>query len=152
MNVYALHVETKYFYKHQKYISSPHKPACDSSTQYRGFDPEIPASWARRSDGNNKPREMVTHPSIGTILWTEHRCCWSRLLGYWAQSWMSHHSDAGYSNGLIIPTSWYSFCRPQKDDRPSQLHLLLIQQLSRIITQDPRIPSPSPKPLSQHQA
>ena len=30
----------------------------------------------------------------------------SSLLGYWAQSWTGHHSDAGYSNGSIIPASW----------------------------------------------
>ena len=51
-----------------------------------------------------------------------------------------------------IPASWHSFCRPQKDDRQSQPHVELIQQLSRIRTQDPGIPSPPPERLSQHQA
>ena len=31
-----------------------------------------------------------------------------------------------------IPASWHSFCRPQNCDRPSQPHLVLIQQQSRI--------------------
>ena len=60
------------------------------------------------------------HPSIGTILCIEHWCLQSSVMGYWAQSWTSRHSDAGYSNGSIIPASWYSFCQPQKDDRLSQ--------------------------------
>ena len=51
-----------------------------------------------------------------------------------------------------IPACWHSFCRPQKDDRQSQPHLVLIQQPSGILTQDPRIPSPPLWPLSQHQA
>ena len=66
--------------------------------------------------------------SIGTILCAEHCCCLSSLLSCWAQSWTGRHSNAGYSNGSIIPVSWYSFCRPQKDDRLSQPHLVLIQQ------------------------
>ena len=60
--------------------------------------------------------------SIGTTLYTECQCCRSSLLGYLAQSWNGRHSNAGYSNGSIIPASWYSFCRPQKDDRLSQPH------------------------------
>ena len=51
-----------------------------------------------------------------------------------------------------IPASWHSFCQPRKDDRQSQPHLVLIQQPRGILTQDPRIPSPPPEPLSQHQA
>ena len=39
-----------------------------------------------------------------------------------------------------IPASWHSFCRPRKDDRQSQPHLVLIQQQNGIWTQDPRIP------------
>ena len=54
------------------------------------------------------------HPSIGVILCTERLCCQSSLLGYWAQSWTGHHSNTGYSNGSIIPASWYSFYQPQK--------------------------------------
>ena len=79
------------------------------------------------------------HSSIGTILCAERWCCLS-LLGNWAQSWMGRH------------WRWYSFCQPQKDDRLSQPHLVLIQQPSGIWTQDQRIPSPPPQPLSQHQA
>ena len=85
------------------------------------------------------------HPFIGTILCAERWCCLSSsLMGYWAQSWTGCHSDAGYSNGSIIPASWYSFCRPRKDDRLSKSHLVLIQQPSRIWTSDLLIPSPSP--------
>ena len=51
-----------------------------------------------------------------------------------------------------IPARWHSFCRPQKDDRQSQPHLVLIQQPSGIWTQDPGIPSPPPVPWSQHKA
>ena len=51
-----------------------------------------------------------------------------------------------------IPASWHSFCRPRKDDRQSQLHLVLIQQPSGIWTQDPRISNPLLEPLSQHKA
>ena len=72
---------------------------------------------------------------------TEHQCCHSSLLGYWAQSWTRHHSNTAYSNGSIILASWYSFFWPQKYDRLSQPHLVLIQQPSRIWTQEPRIPS-----------
>ena len=82
---------------------------------------------------------------IGTILCAERWCCLSSLLGYWAQSWTGRHSDS-------IPAWWHSFCRPRKDDGLSQPHLVLIQQLSGIWTQDPRTPSPPPEPLSQHQA
>ena len=46
----------------------------------------------------------IVHPSIGTILCTERRCCRSSFLGYWAQSWTGRHSDAGYSNDSIIPS------------------------------------------------
>ena len=62
----------------------------------------------------------------------------------WAQSWTGRHSDTGYSNSSIVPASWYSFCWPRKDDRLNQPHLVVIQQPSRIWTQDPRIPSPPP--------
>ena len=51
-----------------------------------------------------------------------------------------------------IPASWHSLCRPQKDDRQNKPHLVLIQQPNGILTQDSRIPSPPPQPLSQHQA
>ena len=80
--------------------------------------------------------------SIGAALCTEQQCCWSSLLGYWAQSWMGHHSDAGNSNGSIIPANWHSFRRPRKDDRLSQPHLELIQQPTGTQTQDPRTSSP----------
>ena len=43
-----------------------------------------------------------------------------------------------------IPACWHSFCRARKDNRQSQPHLVLIQQLSGISTQDPRIQSPPP--------
>ena len=46
---------------------------------------------------------LSIHPSIGTILYAERWCCLSSLLGYWAQSWMGHHSITGYQ------ASWYSF-------------------------------------------
>ena len=82
--------------------------------------------------------------SLGTILYAERWCCRSSLLGYWAQSWMGHHSDTGYSNGSINPASWHSFCWPRKDDRRSQPHLVLFQRLSVILTQDLRIPSHHP--------
>ena len=62
--------------------------------------------------------------SIGTILCAERWCCLSSLLGYWAQSWTGRHSDAGYSNGSIIPGSWYAFGQLQKDDRLSQPQLV----------------------------
>ena len=45
------------------------------------------------------------HPSIRTILCTEHWYCQGSLLDYCAQSWMVHHSNTGYSNGSIIPAS-----------------------------------------------
>ena len=32
-------------------------------------------------------------PPIGTIHCAERWCCFSSLLGYWAQSWMGRHSD-----------------------------------------------------------
>ena len=70
--------------------------------------------------------------SIRTIHCTERRCCRSTLLGYWAQSWTCRHSAAVYWNGSIIPASWYRFCRPRKDDRQSQPHLVSIQQPSGI--------------------
>ena len=35
---------------------------------------------------------------IGTILCAERWCCLSSLLGYWAQSWMGHHSDTVYQH------------------------------------------------------
>ena len=82
--------------------------------------------------------------SIGTILCTERQCCQSSLLGYRAQSWMGHQSDAGYSNGSIIPAKWYSFCRPRKDDRLRQPHLVLIQRSTGASTQDPKILSQPP--------
>ena len=63
----------------------------------------------------------------------------------WAQSWTGRHSNAGYSNGSVIPGSWYSFCRPLKDDRLSKPYLVLIEWPSKIWTEDPRIPSPPPK-------
>ena len=62
-----------------------------------------------------------------SILCTEHRCCQSSFWSYWAQSWMGHPSDTGYSNGSIIPASWYLFCPPRKDDRLSRPHLVLIK-------------------------
>ena len=87
------------------------------------------------------------HP-FGLILCAEHKYCWSSLLSYWAQSWTGHHSNIEYLNGSIIPASWYSFCQPQKDDRLSQPPLVLIQQPSRIWTQEPGIPW-DPKPSTQ---
>ena len=51
-----------------------------------------------------------------------------------------------------IPASWHSFCRPQKDDGQSQPHLVFIEHLSGIWTQDPQIPCRPPQSLSQHQA
>ena len=93
--------------------------------------------------------EGIKSKSIGTILSAELWCCRSSLLGSWEQSWMCHHFDAGFSNDSIIPASWYSFCWPRKDDRLSQPHLVLIQQPSGIWTQDPRILSPPPLPLSR---
>ena len=36
---------------------------------------------------------------IGTILCAERWCCSSSLLGYWAHSWMGHHSDTVYQQG-----------------------------------------------------
>ena len=45
-------------------------------------------------------------------------------------------SNAGYSTGSIIPASSYSFCQPQKDDRLSQPHLVLIQQPRRLLRQN----------------
>ena len=38
------------------------------------------------------------HPSIGTILCTERRCCRSSFLGYWAQSLTGRHSDTVYQH------------------------------------------------------
>ena len=76
-----------------------------------------------RMTGRVKP----IHLSIVIILCTEHRCCQNSLLGDWAQSWMGHHSNAGYSNSSIIPARCYLFCQPQKDDTLSQPHLVLIQ-------------------------
>ena len=99
-----------------------------------------------------RSHEVSIRTSIRPSICAENWCCCSSLLGYWAQSWMGHHSDTGYSNGSIIPASWYSFCQPQKDDRLSQPHLILIQKPSGIWTQDLRIPSPPPQQLSQHQA
>ena len=43
-----------------------------------------------------------------------------------------------------IPASWHSFCRPWKDDRQSQPHLVLIQHPRGIWTQDAWIRSPPP--------
>ena len=63
-------------------------------------------------------RHTLGYPSIGTILCAECWCCLSSLLGWWAQSWMGHHSDIGYQHagthfddftgtiGRINPT-WY---------------------------------------------
>ena len=76
--------------------------------------------------GVDKVDNCMFHP-LGPHSGTECRCCQSSLLDYWAQSWTGRHSDAGYSNGSIIPASWYLFCRPQKDDRLSQPHLVSTQ-------------------------
>ena len=42
-----------------------------------------------------------------------------------------------------IPSRWHSICQSRKDDRQNQPQLVLIQQLSGIWTQDPRIQSPN---------
>ena len=66
----------------------------------------------------NEPAGFLSiHPSTGTIPCAERWCCLSSLLGYWEQSWMGRHSDR-------IPANWHSFCRPRKDDRQRQPHLV----------------------------
>ena len=99
----------------------------------------------------NSVNHMIIHPSvrpsIGTILCAECWCCQSSVLGYWEQSWTGRHSDTGYQQADT------HFCRPRKDDRLRQPHLVLIQQPSGIWTQDPSsIPRPPLSPFSQHQA
>ena len=49
---------------------------------------------------------------------------------YWTQYWIGCHSDTVYQHAGT------HFCRPRKDYRQSQLHLISIQQLSGIWTQD----------------
>ena len=76
--------------------------------------------------------ECVLRVETMSIHWmelysVECQCCRISLLGYWAQSWKGHHSNTRYSNGSIIPASWYSFCRPRKDNRLSQPPGVLIQ-------------------------
>ena len=43
-----------------------------------------------------------------------------------------------------IPASWHSYCRPQKDDRQSQPHLVLFQQPDGILNSGPPITNAPP--------
>ena len=89
-----------------------------SSTRYVAFGRIWSLHW-----------HPVTTPSIGTKLCTEHRCCQSSLLGYWARprtdldssplqhrilKWLNQHSKL-----LRYSFCHPQICHPQKDDNPS---------------------------------
>uniref|UniRef100_A0A8C4QYA5 Uncharacterized protein n=1 Tax=Eptatretus burgeri TaxID=7764 RepID=A0A8C4QYA5_EPTBU len=65
-------------------------------------------------------RRYVSLKSTYSTLWSHFS-----LLGYWAQSWMGHHSDTGYQQA---GTHFANLRRMTS----SQLHLVLIQQPSGI--------------------
>ena len=61
--------------------------------------------WAAEQQMKRATAEVnlqTLHPSIGIVLCRERWCCQSSLLGYWAQSWMGHHSDAGWSESKLV--------------------------------------------------
>uniref|UniRef100_A0A8C4WTG6 Coiled-coil domain-containing protein 51 n=1 Tax=Eptatretus burgeri TaxID=7764 RepID=A0A8C4WTG6_EPTBU len=65
-------------------------------------------------------------PSIGTILCAEGWCCLKQ------SPWLLGTILDGSPLKPRIAACWHSFCQPLKDDRPSQHHLVLIQQLSEL--------------------
>ena len=66
-----------------------------------------------------------------------------------------HIKTASKTEGAAVPlfpVHRHSFRGSRKDDRPSQLHLVLIQLTTGARTQDPKIRNQPPEQLSHHQA
>ena len=65
-------------------------------------------------------RESIHHPSMGTILCAERRCCLSSLLGYWVQSWTCRHSDTGYQQAGTHFSNLERMSGPTPPETPHQ--------------------------------